>query len=137
MSLKYAFLEHIGGRSALNPDLEPPASLAEAVREHLLLLLNTRQGSISHLPEYGMPDLSDYYKGFPDSLVQLADALKGSIAKYEPRISDLKVVLASTSHTGFEAIFSINGILWGDSGEPEKVEFKTTVKGDGRTRIET
>ena len=121
----------------MNPDMEPPASLAEAVREHLLLLLNTRQGSVSHLPEYGMPDLSEYYKGFPDSLKQLADALKSSISKYEPRIGDLQVVLASTSRTGFEAVFSINGVLWVDGGQPEKVEFKTTVKGDGRARIDT
>lgn len=119
----------------MNPDQDPPRSLAEAVREHLALLLNTRQGSVSHLPDYGMPDLSGFYKGFPDSLKQLGESIHETVSRYEPRIADLQVNLASSSDSYFEAVFEIVGYL-DAPGQPEhKVEFKTVISGSGFTKV--
>ena len=37
------------------------------IREHLTCLLNSRCGSVSHLPDYGLPDLADIYRELPYS----------------------------------------------------------------------
>ncbi|MCB2186785.1 MAG: type VI secretion system baseplate subunit TssE [Deltaproteobacteria bacterium] len=135
LAIEFAFLETIAGRSALNPDAAPPTTLAEAVREHLILLFNTRQGSVRQLPDYGLPDLSEYYKGFPDSLEPLGRAIKDTVARYEPRLADVKVYLSSTAANHFEATFTIEGTLE-SLDEPETViKFQTVVSGTGRTQV--
>jgi len=57
MPIEFAFLESIAGRSALNPDVGPPATKSEAIRENLVILLNTRRGSVAHLQNFGLPDV--------------------------------------------------------------------------------
>jgi type VI secretion system protein len=135
MPFKFAFIEHIAGRSALHPDAEPPASMIQAVKESLVLLLNTRQGQVPYLQDYGLPDLSDIIKSYPDSLFHLGLAIKTTINKYEPRIQNVRVTLLSSSTKFFEAKFTIQGILLTEDKESQQVKFQTTLSHNGFIKV--
>lgn len=135
MSEIFGFLEQIAGRSFLDPYGRPPASTYEAIRDHLVVMLNTRRGSISHLEDYGLPDLADIYKGYPDSLHFLGAEIKRSIEKYEPRLVHLKIELVSSSSDQFEAGYAITGYLKDSDGRSSAVTFRTMISQGGRAKI--
>ena len=131
----FGFLEQLAGRSALDPDDGPPSSLYEAIKDHLVLLLNTRRGAISHLPDYGLPDLSDIYKGYPESLHYLGAEIKRTIERFEPRLVQLKIELLSSSSRYFEANYAITGYVLNADGKKESVTFRTMISQGGKTQI--
>ena len=136
MSSLFGFIEQIAGRSSLDPYGGPPRSLYEAIRDHLVVLLNTRRGSISHLDDFGLPDLADIYKGYPESLHYLGAEIKRTIEKYETRLVHLKVELVSSSSDHFEANYSITGYLKGEDGKTQPVTFRTMITQGGKTQID-
>ena len=135
MAIEFAFIETIAQRSAFNPDAPPPANLAEAVRDNLILILNTRRGSVGYLPDYGMPDLSDYYEGFPGSLDELGRAIEETVTRYEPRLRGARVSLGEQPLGYFEANYLISGSLINAKGEELDVVFHTVVSGSGETEV--
>ncbi len=62
-----------------------------SVQQHLLRLFNTRQGSLQHMPDYGLPDLNHIYQDLPHSTINLSEHLSQLIEKYEPRLTDVEV----------------------------------------------
>lgn len=121
----------------LSPDEPVPVNVYESIRDHLVILLNTRKGSIAHLPDYGLPDLSDIYKGYPESLHDLAAEIKGTVTKYEPRLSHVKIELKSSSSNYFEANYAIIGYLQNEEGEMQAVAFRTMISQGGKATIGT
>jgi len=65
----------------------------ESVCLHLNSLLNSRRGVLSHMSDYGLPDVEDIYEGLPYSQQTLAFEVKKLIEKYEPRVKSV-IVLA-------------------------------------------
>ena len=135
MSTIFGFLEQIAGRSCIDPYGRPPANLYEAIKDHLVVMLNTRRGSIAHLEDFGLPDLSDIYKGYPESLHFLGAEIKRTIEKYEPRLIHLKIELVSSSSDQFEANFAITGYLKEPDGRTAAVTFRTMISQGGKTQI--
>ena len=131
------FIEQIAGRSIIDPYGEPPRSLYEAIRDHLVVLLNTRRGTIAHLKDFGLPDLADIYKGYPESLHYLGAEIKRTIEKYEPRLIHTKVELVSSSADHFEANYAITGYLKNPDGKTASVTFRTMISQGGKTSIIT
>lgn len=64
--------------------------LKHSVTTHLHALLNTRRGSLHHMPEYGMPEY-DARQDFHLAKTNFITALKAALERYEPRISSLCV----------------------------------------------
>ncbi|REL26642.1 type VI secretion system baseplate subunit TssE [Thalassotalea euphylliae] len=64
----------------------------ESVCKHISLLLNARRGVLSHMPDYGLPDVEDIYEGLPYSQQTLALEVKKLIEKYEPRVRMVNVI---------------------------------------------
>jgi type VI secretion system protein len=62
-----------------------------SIRAHLTRLLNSRRGSLIHLPDYGLPDVTEIYQGLPYSIDALIDAIKNTIEKYEPRLHNISI----------------------------------------------
>lgn len=131
----YGLIEQIGDRSIIDPYGKPPASTYEAIKDHLVVMLNTRRGSIPHLEDFGLPDLSDIYKGYPDSLHFLGAEIRRTIEKYEPRLVHIKIELVSSSSDHFEANYAITGFLRESDGKTAAVTFRTTISQGGRTQI--
>lgn len=64
--------------------------LRNSIVENLKMVLQTRRGSVKHLPDFGIPDIRQVYfdEGTIDSVpVQI----RKTILKYEPRLKDVIV----------------------------------------------
>lgn len=64
----------------------------DSVCNHLNLLLNSRRGVLSHMADYGLPDVEDIYEGLPYSQQTLAYEVKQLIERYEPRVKRVSVI---------------------------------------------
>lgn len=62
----------------------------QSVQRHLLLLLNTRRGSIQHLPQYGLPEYNPKQR-VQQEKKQFIKELLLVIKRYEPRIISLDI----------------------------------------------
>jgi len=131
----FGFLEQIAGRSSIDPYGRPPANLYEAIKDHLVVMLNTRRGAIPHLEDFGLPDLADIYKGYPESLHFLGAEIKRTIEKYEPRLIHTKIELLSSSSKQFEANYAITGYLKDADGKTSAVTFRTMISQGGKAQI--
>ena len=59
-----------------------------SVRDHLQRLLNSRRGSLTHLPHYGMPDIAALYLGLPYSRDKIMACIRQCLCDFEPRLSN-------------------------------------------------
>ncbi|MGH7496395.1 MAG: type VI secretion system baseplate subunit TssE [bacterium] len=61
-----------------------------SIIENLKMVLQTRQGSVLHLPDFGIPDILQSYKdtGSTDPIIA---QIRETILKYEPRIGEVKI----------------------------------------------
>lgn len=86
-------------------------SLTENVRQHLQLLLNTRQGSLPHMPDYGLPDISEIYAELPHSIDDFARSIEKCVYKYEPRLKQIRVRKSQEEKQGILIHLLIEGLL--------------------------
>lgn len=71
-----------------------------SVLDNMQRILNCRAGTVSHLPDYGLPDMSKILQGMPSTAHSLLTTLSGTLLKYEPRLKSLSVVLLPQSTPG-------------------------------------
>lgn len=92
--MHHALFEVLVGHYAGGREIDPApgeADLSTSIQDHLTRLLNARQGALVHMPDYGLPDIAQMYQGLPYSLEDLAEAIKRTILKYEPRLQQVDV----------------------------------------------
>lgn len=85
-------------------------------------LFNTRRGAVAHLPDYGLPDISEIYRDMPDSLDGLKEAIQAAVEKYEPRLRRVRVEHQATQQYAMRLVF----ILSAELVDHRKIEFQTT-----------
>ncbi|WP_434563962.1 type VI secretion system baseplate subunit TssE [Pseudomonas sp. R1-6] len=66
---------------------------ALSVLDNLQRILNSRAGSLSHLPDYGLPDMGTILQGLPATAHTLMKAMTHTLLKYEPRLTALAIEL--------------------------------------------
>ena len=93
-----------------------------SVMDNLNRLFNSRRGSIAHLPEYGLPDLTEIYVDAPESFEVLRKAIREAVERYEPRLRRVRVDPPQVDRQAMHVVFLIAGELTG--GGP--VQFETT-----------
>ena len=71
-----------------------------SVLDNLQRILNSRAGSIAHLPDYGLPDMTRILQGMPSTAHQLKHILSGVLLKYEPRLKRVEVVMLEQTQPG-------------------------------------
>jgi len=64
---------------------------SDSIGKHLTLLLNSRKGTLAHLPEYGLPDITSIYQNLPHSIHSFVESIRKTIMQYEPRLQNVKV----------------------------------------------
>ncbi len=67
-----------------------------SVMENLRRILNTRAGSLKHLPDFGLPDLTTIYRNLPASAHGLKKQMEATLLIYEPRISGIEIDVLPT-----------------------------------------
>jgi len=92
-----------------------------SVLQNLNHILNTRQGSLQHLPDYGLPDLGSLYRGMPDSVEELRSSVQETIEKFEPRLGRVRVKLMPSESSKMRLALMLTSELDG-----ERVRFSTT-----------
>lgn len=85
--------------------------LTHSVIANLERLFNARRGSVQHLPDYGLPDVSEIYRDMPDSLGILQSAVEDVILKYEPRLRNLRLVPQQTDPYRMQLVFTLTAEL--------------------------
>ncbi len=83
-----------------------------SVLDNLQRILNCRAGTLSHLPDYGLPDMSQILQGMPGSAYSLITTMTLVLLKYEPRLEGVAIRLLPQSLPG-QLEYSIEAELKG------------------------
>ncbi len=105
--------------------------LLKSITDHLSRLLNTRQGSLQHLPDYGVPDIAQIYRGLPASFNQLRFTVLELIQKYEPRLERMKMTLLPFKPEELKIAFQLSGYFKGGHA----VVFQTSFSSSGEAAV--
>lgn len=92
--MQYALFEILTGRFQCGKKINKNISsddIIHSVKDHLTRLLNARKDSLSHMPDYGLPDITQLYQGLPYSQSELSDSIQNLILKYETRLNEVSV----------------------------------------------
>ncbi|MDH5692166.1 MAG: type VI secretion system baseplate subunit TssE [Gammaproteobacteria bacterium] len=111
-----------------------PKRVARSVLEHLMRVLNSRQGSVPIAPDYGLPDFNDLVTRMPDSIMELKREIKKCIEKYEPRLSRVKVNYVQDEDNPLNLRYEITAQLVLDDGKSD-IWFETTLDSSGQVRV--
>lgn len=71
-----------------------------SVLDNMQRILNCRAGTLAHLPDYGLPDMTKILQGMPGTAHQLMQTLSDVLLKYEPRLQSLSVILLEQTQPG-------------------------------------
>ncbi|MBD9677920.1 type VI secretion system baseplate subunit TssE [Pseudomonas sp. PDM18] len=91
-SLYELLLQNFSGELDLHQVREKDQPML-SVLDNLQRILNCSAGTLSHLPDYGLPDMSQILHGMPGSAHGLMATLRSMLLKYEPRLASVEVVL--------------------------------------------
>jgi type VI secretion system protein len=108
--------------------------VTESVLEHLRKMLNVRQGSVTTLPDYGIPDLNDLFSQYPDPVPTLRRILKESLEKYEPRLRRVSVRYVRDEDNPLGLRFDITARLAVDD-QDAPLQFETLIGDNGRVKV--
>jgi len=111
-----------------------PHRVIESVLTHLRKMLNVRQGSVSTLPDYGIPDLNSLFTQYPDAIQALRRIIRDSLEKYEPRLQRVNVRYLPDEENPLLLRFEITARLVMDDQDPP-IRFETVVGDNGKVRV--
>ena len=101
-----------------------------SVLDNMQRILNCRAGTLAHLPDYGLPDMTKILQGMPGTAHQLITTLSAILLKYEPRLSRINVVMQEQMQPG-ELRYAIDAELKGVG----LVRYGTEFMPEGRVLI--
>ncbi|RXW30389.1 type VI secretion system baseplate subunit TssE [Enterobacter ludwigii] len=101
-----------------------------SVLDNMQRILNCRTGTLAHLPDYGLPDLTKILQGMPGTAHQLLQIFSGVLLKYEPRLKSINVILLDQEIPG-ELRYAIDAELKGIG----LVRYGTEFMPEGRVLI--
>ena len=101
-----------------------------SVLDNMQRILNTRAGSLKHLPDYGLPDMTNILQGMPGTAHQLMRVLSDVLPKYDPRLKRIEVVMQEQTQPG-ELRYAIDAELKGAG----LVRYGTTFMPEGRVLL--
>ncbi|MCW8150684.1 type VI secretion system baseplate subunit TssE [Enterobacter hormaechei] len=101
-----------------------------SVLDNMQRILNCRAGTLAHLPDYGLPDMTKILQAMPGTAHQLITTLSAVLLKYEPRLSRINVVMQEQIQPG-ELRYAIDAELKGVG----LVRYGTEFMPEGRVLI--
>ncbi len=118
-----------------NREKQPAAAdETRSILQHLSRLLNTRQGSVSTLPDYGVPDMTNVPGDSVQEIRQNVEQLLQKIVqKYEPRLAKIQMTMNQSERDPFALRFRIEAVLAEQEDTP--VTFETVVSTDGHIGV--
>ena len=89
-----------------------PNQVILSVLDNMQRILNCRAGTLAHLPDYGLPDLTEIIQGMPGTAHQFLQTFRVVLLKYEPRLKNINVILLAQEIPG-ELRYAIDAELKG------------------------
>ncbi|MDC7861346.1 type VI secretion system baseplate subunit TssE [Pantoea ananatis] len=83
-----------------------------SVLDNMQRILNCRAGTLAHLPDYGLPDMTKILQGMPGSAHEMMGTLSAVLLRYEPRLKKITVVMLEQKVPG-ELRYAIDAELKG------------------------
>lgn len=105
---------------------------AKSISDHLWRMFNTRQGSVPHLPDYGLPDITEIYRKLPLSLKELEQTILALITKYEPRLDRVRIRPIPTTPMEFRISFELSAAVKGG----DRISFQTSFTSTGESKVQ-
>jgi type VI secretion system protein len=102
-----------------------------SIMDNLTRMFNSRRGSIAHLPDYGLPDITQIYRELPYSVKGLQKAIKEAVEKYEPRLRRVRVDEQKSDSYSMRITFILSAELL----KGQKVHFQTTFTSNELTQV--
>ena len=128
-SLYDMLLGQIGGEPL--DDFDDRTLECMSVQQNVRRILNARAGALKHLPDYGLPDLTNIYKAVPASSHVLKEQMEATLLKYEPRIRSIDVEILPNDDPGVLMSFEMTCHL----KKAGLVRFGTYFEPPGRMRV--
>ena len=110
------------------------ADLRDAVLEHLRVICTTRRGTMPVCPDYGVCDLTELLDASDDGIAEMTRAIKETIDKYEPRLTNVRVTRDRSNEANALLRFEITAQLVGPNWK-SPVMFETTVDATRRVKV--
>jgi type VI secretion system protein len=104
-SLYDMLLGHIDGEALEDHDDNTLEILS--VQANIRRILNTRAGALKHVPDYGLPDLTEVYKNLPASVHDLRNQMEGALLKFEPRLRSVGIEINDNRDPGLLVSFTM------------------------------
>ncbi|MGL1959604.1 MAG: type VI secretion system baseplate subunit TssE [Colwellia sp.] len=111
----------------------PESRLIKSISDHVKRLLNTRKGTVPHMKDYGLTDVSEIYSKLPGSLEMLQKEMSDLIKKYEPRLEKIRVEVLPFEPYSFKIDFNIHGVIKGG----KRVFLSTAFSSNGEITVES
>lgn len=102
---------HFSGGLGIN-QLSEENQVILSVLDNMQRILNCRAGTLAHLPDFGLPDMTKILQGMPGTAHELMGTLSDVLLKYEPRLKKITVVLLEQNVPG-ELRYAIDARLKG------------------------
>lgn len=86
-----------------------------SVLDNMQRVLNCRAGTLAHLPDYGLPDMTKILQGMPGTAHELMGTLSVVLLKYEPRLKKIGVVLleqTSPANCAMPLMLNLKVLAW-------------------------
>lgn len=109
-------------------------ALVESILTNLRHMLNTRHGSVLTNLDYGVPEFGHVVHDLPDTLTELAQAIKNTIEKYEPRLRHVRVRVRKDEEEVLQLCFEVTAQL-AVSSEEAVLRFQTLVDQSGQISV--
>lgn len=106
--------------------------LRQSIIENLRMVLSTRQGSVLHLPDFGIPDVLQLYFDSGNSIEPVKKEIRKVILKYEPRIGDVQVQHYDFDQESMRISLKIIATI---KDNPNKQIFLTEFSSTGWTKV--
>ena len=104
--------------------------LTLSVLDNLQRILNSRAGTLAHLPDYGLPDMGTVLQGLPATAHGLMNDIVNTLRRYEPRLAEVRIGLPPQLQPG-HLEYALDVLIKGGG----RVTFGTTLAPEGRVVV--
>ena len=102
-----------------------------SVADHIQRILETRKGTLVHLPDFGMSDIGDLFRRLPASASEIRSEMETLVRRHEPRMENARVEFEEFDAARARVRFRISGTLVGQG----RVQFESSFFPDGRGEV--
>lgn len=106
----------------------------ESILANLRNVLNTNQGNCLTDERYGLPHMSTIRGSMPWSIAAFVAAIRITIERHEPRLSNVRVRHAPGNDRGMALRFEVSGLIQDEDGRTP-VRFETYADEEGRMSV--